>query len=139
MTGLQELLIPLSLYTAITWSWPGDLKFHRAPWDRQKMKKIIAFNFTFSHHVLMAIVAFLWSPRGVLSHSHGVLVGVRLHAHGTLTERSRRARSGHCAHMASTLRWWRARNVRTASARSGSCIKSSAHLLCLNYTFTSQQ
>ena len=43
-------IIPLSHYTAITRSWRGDVNFLRAPWDRRKMQKIVAYYFPFSHH-----------------------------------------------------------------------------------------
>ena len=43
----QFELKPLSHSTAIPWRWHGDLKFLRAPWDRTKILKNIANNFTF--------------------------------------------------------------------------------------------
>ena len=46
----QISVIPLSHYTAITRSRRGDVKFLRAPWDRRKMQKIVAYYSPFSHH-----------------------------------------------------------------------------------------
>ena len=110
-------VIPLSHYTAITRSWRGDVTFLRAPWDRRKMQKIVAYYFSIftpwrSHGVPTAIVAFLRRFHGVLSRSCGVLVGDRLRAHGVLMVCPRRA---HRVLGAVTARARRAHGARTAS------------------------
>ena len=42
-------IMPLSHSTAITRRWHGGVKFLRAPRDRRKMHKIVAYYFPFSH------------------------------------------------------------------------------------------
>ena len=111
---------PLSHSTAIPRRWHGDLKFLRAPWDRTKILKNIANNFTFSitwkwHGAPTATVAFPRSAHGVPPRSHGVLTGDWLRSHGALTACSWRAKSCHCASTAYTQR---AQCVSTASSRS---------------------
>ena len=114
---------PLSHSTAIPRRWHGDLKFLRAPWDRTKILKHIANNFTFSitwrcHGVPTATVAFPRNAHGVPPRSHGVLTGDWLRSHGAPTTCSWRAESCHCASTACTQRARRAQCVSTASSRS---------------------
>ena len=114
---------PLSHSTAIPRRWHGDLKFLRAPWDRTKILKNIANNFTFfitgrCHGAPTATVAFPRSAHGVPPRSHGVLIGDWLRGHGALTACSWRAKSCHCASTACTQRARRAQCVSTASSRS---------------------
>ena len=120
---VQSLVKPLSHSTAIPRRWHGDLKFLRAPWDRTKILKNIANNFTFSitwrcHGAPTATVAFPRSAHGVPPRSHGVLTGDWLRGHGALTACSWRAKSCHCASTACTQRARRAQCVSTASSRS---------------------
>ena len=120
---LWPLFKPLSHSTAIPRRWHGDLKFLRAPWDRTKILKHIANNFTFSitwrcHGAPTATVAFPRSAHGVPPRSRGVLTGDRLRSHGALTACSWRAKSCHCASTACTQRARRAQCVSTASSRS---------------------
>ena len=116
-------LKPLSHSTAIPRRWHGDLKFLRAPWDRTKILKNIANNFTFSitwrcHGAPTATVAFPRSAHCLPPRSHGVLIGDWLRSHGALTACSWRAKSCHCASTACTQRARRAQCVSTASSRS---------------------
>ena len=113
----------LSHSTAIPRRRHGDLKFLRAPWDRKKIIKNTANNFTFSitwrcHGAPTATVAFPRSARGVPPRSRGVLTGDGLRCHGALTACSWRAKSCHCASTACTQRARRAQCVSTASSRS---------------------
>ena len=116
-------LKPLSHSTAIPRRWHGDLKFLTAPWDRTKILKNIANNFTFSitwrcHGAPTATVAFPRSAHGVPPRSHRVLTGDWLRSHGELKACSWRAKSCHCASTACTQRARRAQCVSTASPRS---------------------
>ena len=116
-------LSPLSHSTAIPRRWHGDLKFLRAPWDRTKILKNIANDFTFSitwrcHGAPTATVAFPRSAQGVPPRSHGVLTGDWLRSHGAPTACSWREKSCHCASKACTQRARRAQCVSTASSRS---------------------
>ena len=113
----------LSHSTAIPRRWHGDLKFLRAPWDRTKILKNIANNFTFSitwkcHGAPTATVVFPRSAHGVPPRSHGVLAGDWLRSHGALTACSGRAKSCHWASTACTQRARRVQCVSTASSRS---------------------
>ena len=119
----SQLLKPLSHFTAIPRRWHGDLKFFRAPWDRTKILKSIANNFTFSitwrcQGAPTVTVAFPGSAHGVPPRSHGVLTGDWLRSHGALTACSWRAKSCHCASTACTPRARRTQCVSTASSRS---------------------
>ena len=121
--SLAMQLKPLSHSIAIPRRWHGDLKFLRAPWDRTKILKNIANNFTFSitwrcHGAPTATVAFPRSASGVPPCSHGVLTGDWLRNHGALMACSWRAKSCHCASTSCTQRARRAQCVSTASSRS---------------------
>ena len=82
------------------------------------------------------VVAFLLSPRGVLSRSHRVLDDDRLRAHGVLKECSRHARSSHGARTVPTPSWRRAQNVRTASAVKAGCHSRSPLQSTSKFNFT---
>ena len=110
---------PLSHSTAIPRRWHGDLKFLRAPWDRTKILKNVANNFTFSitwrcHGAPTATVAFPRSAYGVPPRSQGVLTGDWLRSHGALTACSWRAKSCQCASTACTQRARRAHSAHGA-------------------------
>ena len=108
------LLKPLSHSTAIPRRWHGDLKFLRAPWDRTKILKNIANNFTFSitwrcHGAPRATVAFPRSAHGMPPRSHGVLTGNWLRGHGALMackELSLRIDGVHTARTARPMRFY---------------------------------
>ena len=120
MASWLNWLKPLSHCTAIPWRWHGDLKFLRAPWDRTKILKNIANNFTFSimwrcHGAPTATVAFPRSAHGVPLCSHGVPTGDWLRSHGAC---SWHAKSCHCVSTACTQRARRTHCVSTVSSRS---------------------
>ena len=120
---VKDDLKPLSHSTAIPRRWHGDLKFLRAPWDRTKILKNIANNFTLSitwrcHGAPTATVAFPRSAYGVPPRPQGVLTGDWLRSHGALTACSWRAKSCQCASTTCTQRARRAQCVSTACPRS---------------------
>ena len=110
----RPLVKPLSHSTAIPRRWHGDLKFLRAPWDRTKILKNIANNFTFyitwrCHGAPTATVAFPRSAHGVPPRSYGVLTGDWLRSHGALTackELSLRINGVHTACTARPMRFY---------------------------------
>ena len=101
---------------AITRSCRGVVKFLRAPWDRRKMQKIVAYYFPFSHHGDVTVsLRRLWRFYGVPTECYCLHAEFQLALDCALTACSRRA---HGVLGAATARARRARGVRSARAAS---------------------